>query len=322
MIIDTAVYENGHRRDGEVPLERAFDEACRPGAFVWIGLFEPSMDEFDAVAREFGLHELAVEDAVKAHQRPKIEVYDDVVLIVLKTARYDDAAETIEIGEILLFAGESFVISVRHGHGTGLTGVRKKLEQREDLLRCGPPAVVHAIVDEVVDDYEPIADSLEEDIDQLEEDVFSPERSNPAERIYKLKREVLKFHRATAPLISALEGVVGGAIEIPEQLTEYFRDVLDHAQRVNDRVQTFNDLLTSALDANLSQITVRQNDDTRKISAWVAIAAIPTVIGAIYGMNFRHMPELKWEFGYPAALLLMLTLCSLLFRYFKKVGWL
>jgi magnesium transporter len=322
MIVDTALYENGQRQNGQIPLDQAFDVACRPGAFVWIGLFEPSTDEFDAVAREFNLHELAVEDAIKAHQRPKIEQYEDVVLIVLKTARYDDTTESIEIGEILLFAGESFVISVRHGHGTGLTDVRKRLEQREDMLRCGPAAVVYAIVDEVVDDYGPIAESLEEDIDQVEQDVFSEDRSNPAERIYKLKREVLKFHKATSPLIEALETVVGGAIEIPEPLTDYFRDVLDHAMRVNERVATFNDLLTSALDANLTQITVQQNDDMRKISAWVAIAAVPTVIGAIYGMNFRHMPELKWELGYPAALLAMLIIAGFLYRQFKKVGWL
>ncbi|HEX8856711.1 MAG TPA: magnesium/cobalt transporter CorA [Thermoleophilaceae bacterium] len=322
MIVDTAVYENGRRREGEVPLEKAYDSALEPGAFVWIGLAHPTAREFDAVAREFNLHELAVEDAVKAHQRPKIEQYDDVVLIVLKSARYDDAAETIEIGELLVFAGESFVISVRHGEGSPLSDVRERLEHNEELLRCGPAAVVHAIVDKVVDDYSPIADSLEEDIDQVEQEVFSEDRTNPAERIYKLKREVLKFHRATAPLMTALEGVVGGAIEIPEPLSEYFRDVLDHAQRVNDRVEAFDDLLTSALDANLTQVSVRQNDDMRKISAWVAIAAVPTVVGAIYGMNFEHMPELKWELGYPAALLVMLVIAALLYRQFRKAGWL
>jgi magnesium transporter len=322
MIVDTAVYEHGRRRAEHVPLEQLSEAGHEDGAFVWIGLYEPNMEEIDAVSREFNLHELAVEDAVKAHQRPKVEVYDDVVLIVLKTARYDDDRETIEIGEILVFAGDTFVISVRHGGGSALQDVRDRLEKREDLLRCGPAAVVHAIVDRVVDDYNPIVNGLEVDIDEVETDVFSPGRTNPAQRIYKLKREVLTFHRATSPLIAALDGLVSGAIEIPHPMEEYFRDVLDHAIRVNDRVEAFNDLLTSALDANLAQITVRQNDDMRRISAWVAIAAVPTVIAGIYGMNFEHMPELKWTFGYPLVLVVLAMVCTFLYRYFKKVGWL
>jgi magnesium transporter len=323
MIVDCAVYEQGKRREGSVPLEQAYESGQGAGKFVWIGLHEPSLEEFDAVAREFNLHELAVEDAVKGHQRPKLEIYDGVALFVLKSARYDDEAESIEVGEIIVFVGEGFVISVRHGHASPLHDVRKELEKRTDLLRCGPAAALHTILDKVVDDYGPIVDALETDIDQVEGEVFSSDRTNPAERIYKLKRQVLGFHKATSPLVDPVQQLASGKLDlVPQPLVEYFRDVLDHAMRVNERVEAFNGLLTSALDANLAQVSVRQNDDMRKISAWVAIGAIPTVIGAIYGMNFRHMPELGWRYGYPYALVLMAIICFGLWRAFKKAGWL
>ena len=325
MIVDCAVYEDGRRKDGELALQDAY-EASRAGdgsSFVWIGLRDPTSEEFDAVAREFYLHELAVEDAVKAHQRPKIEDYDGTLFIVLKTARYHDDTETVEIGEINLFVGHGFLISVRHGSPSPLDDVRKSIESRPDHLKCGPGAVMHAIVDRVVDDYEPVLAGIEDDIEETEEQVFSPSRANPTERIYKLKREVLSMHKATAPLIDPLQQLAAGEVEhVHEDIREYFRDVYDHVARDNDSVESMREMLNGILDANTAQVSVRQNEDTRKISAWVAIAAVPTLLAGIWGMNFHHMPELKWTYGYPAALLVILSVCLFLYRTFKRAGWL
>jgi magnesium transporter len=327
MIVDCAVYAEGKRQAGSLQLHEAYEESRNggdPAHFVWIGLKEPTEEEFDSVAREFRLHELAVEDAIKAHQRPKIEVYDETLFVVLKTARYHDDTETVEIGEILLFVGDGFIVTVRHGSATELHAVRLATEKREDLLRCGPGAVLHAIIDRVVDDYEPVLAGIEDDIEELEEEVFSPARRNPTERIYKLKREVLEMHRATAPLVDPLEKLAKAHYGdlVHDQIREYFRDVLDHVLRANESVDGFREMLNGILDANAAQVGVRQNDDMRKISAWVAIAAVPTAIAGIYGMNFEHMPELTWTFGYPLALLLMLAICVLLYRRFKRAGWL
>src|SRR3954452_17480700 len=326
MIVDCAVYEDGKRQKGSLELDQAYEAGRNgddPTRFVWIGLKEPSADEFDSVAREFHLHELAVEDAIKAHQRPKIEVYDETLFVVLKTARYHDDSETVEIGEILLFVGDGFIVSVRHGSASELHDVRLQTEKRQDLLRCGPGAVLHAIIDRVVDDYEPVLAGIEDDIEELEEQVFSPARSNPTERIYKLKREVLQMHRAAAPLADPLERLAEGHFEVVHaDIREYFRDVYDHVLRANEIVDGFREMLNGILDANTAQVSVRQNEDMRKISAWVAIVAVPTAIAGIYGMNFEHMPELRWTLGYPAVLLVMASICFGLYRYFKRVGWL
>jgi magnesium transporter len=290
---------------------------------VWIGLVEPTEEEFDSVKREFDLHELAVEDAIKAHQRPKLEIYGDTIFVVLKTARYVDSEEVVEFGEILIFIGDDFIVTVRHGEATELHGVRLAAEQRPELLRRGPGAVLHAIVDRVVDDYVPAIRGLEDDIEEVENEVFSPSRQNPAERIYKLKREVLEFYRAAAPLVEPVARLAKGHYELihPEVRT-YFRDVNDHLIRVHEQLESFRDLLTSVLEANLAQVTVRQNEDVRKISAVVAIIAVPTMIAGIYGMNFEHMPELGWTFGYPLVVGVMVTICYGVFRFFRRVGWL
>jgi magnesium transporter len=325
MIVDCAVYEGGRRRDGNLDLAEAH-EASQNGdgsSFVWIGLHEPTAEELDAVSREFYMHELAVEDAVKAHQRPKIEEYEHTLFIVLKTARYHDDTETVEMGEINLFVGDGFLISVRHGSPSPLDSVRRKIEERPDLLRCGPGAVMHAIADRVVDDYSPVLAGIEDDIEEVEVEVFSSGRTNPTERIYKLKREVLSMHRATAPLVEPLEQLAEGRFPtVHEEIREYFRDVYDHVARANDAVENMREMLNGVLDANTAQISVRQNEDVRKISAWVAIIAVPTMLAGIYGMNFEHMPELTWELGYPTVLLVMLVICTGLYRYFKRVGWL
>jgi magnesium transporter len=321
-VVDLAVYEDGVRHDGKLKLEETYAICRQRGAFAWIGLYEPTEEEFDSVAREFQLHELAVEDAIHAHQRPKLELYEGMIFIVLKTARYIDETETVEFGEILMFVGDDFVITVRHGEASALGGVRREVEARPDLLRCGPGAVLHAIVDRVVDDYEPVIAGIEDDIEEVEDAVFSTERSNPAERIYKLKREVIEFHRAVAPLVGPLDRLAGGHYEIHVEIRDYFRDVYDHAVRDLERIDEFQELLKSALEANLAQQTVRQNADMRRITAWVAILAVPTAMAGIYGMNFKHMPELEWELGYPLALAAMVAICAAVYRGFKKAGWL
>jgi magnesium transporter len=323
VIVDWAVYEEGRRRAEKPALEDTYDLCRKDGSFAWIGLYEPTEEEFDAVRREFDLHELAVEDAIKAHQRPKLEVYDDTLFLVLKTARYLDEPEEVEFGEILVFVAEGFVVTVRHGEASELRGVRRQVEQRPDMLRCGPGAVLHAIVDRVVDDYQPVLAGLEDDIEEVEQEVFSPDRTNPAKRIYELSREVIEFHRATSPLVEPLRQLAEGRHEVVHPaIREYFRDVYDHSLRANETVDAMRELLSGILQANLSQVSVRQNEDVRRISAWVAIIAVPTMVAGIYGMNFEHMPELKWSVGYPAALTLMLVACVSLYRYFKKVGWL
>jgi magnesium transporter len=318
-IVDCAVYEQGERSD--VSLEHVHEAYRRDDAFVWIGLHEPTPDELDAVSREFGLHELAVEDAIKAHQRPKLERYGDVSFLVLKTARYVEPDE-VEFGEILLFIADDFIVSVRHGDAAPLHGVRAKVEQRPELLRAGPMAVVYGILDEVVDGYAPVMDALDRDIEEVEQEVFSDERRNPAKRIYELKREAIDCARAVTPLVEPIERMSTGTTRVPDELGTYFRDVLDHLIRLSQHIETIREALTSVLQANLAQVGVRQNEDMRKISAWVAIIAVPTMLAGIYGMNFEHMPELRWELGYPAVLTLMLTICFGLWRYFKRVGWL
>jgi magnesium transporter len=322
-IVDLAVYRDGQRQE-DVSLEDAFEECRKPGTLVWIGLHEPTEEEFDAVAREFALHELAVEDAMKGHQRPKLEVYGESQLfVVLKTARYFEP-DTLEFGELLVFAGDKYVVSVRHGEATPLHEVRLRLEQRPDMLRCGPGAVLHAIMDRVVDDYTPVLTNLDVDITELEAQAFGDESPiGLTERIYRLKRQVINLHRAIAPLSEPLGRLSDGRYEqATEQLRPYFRDVYDHLLRAVQTSDQYRELLTSILEANLTQVSVRQNEQMRQISAWAAILAVPTLIAGIYGMNFRYMPELHWRVGYPAAVALMLILCVSLYRFFRRIDWL
>jgi magnesium transporter len=325
VIVDCALYHHGSREEVKGELSDALGVARSKGAsFIWIGLHDPTLAELQKVAAEFKLHELAVEDAVKAHQRPKIEDYDGSLFLVLKTVFYDEDTQQIELGDIMLFVGDSFVVTVRHGRGRALGDVRKRLEAEKDILGCGPSAVTYAICDRVVDDYTAIAFEIEEDIEEVEERVFSPVRTgNLASRIYNLKREVIEFRHAAHPLVDPMTRLANGTEpHIHERLQPFFRDVADHATRVSDQVESFDDRLSSVLNANLAQIGVQQNEDMRRISAWVAIAAVPTMIAGIYGMNFQHMPELGWTLGYPMAIALMAAACAGLYRGFKRSGWL
>ncbi len=325
MIIDCAHYKDGERQqDGKLSLEQA--ARCVTGAqgeFVWLGLFEPSADELREVAEQFHLHELAVEDAELAHQRPKLEDYEDSFFIVLKTTYYDEEAEQVHFGEIHLFVARDYVIHVRHGEGSELTGARRRLEQRPELLKQGTPSVVWAILDKVVDDYYPVAQGIEDDIEEVEAQVFG-EGEQPTERIYFLKREVIEFHRAVGPLLIPLETLEAGGVSraIDDELRRFFRDVADHARRIDEQVNSQRELLTSALEANLALVSVRQNDVIKEISSWAAIITVPTFIASVYGMNFQHMPELRWRIGYPLALVTMAVAVFLLYRFFKRVGWL
>jgi len=326
MIIESAVYEDG-RRTAEPTDFATLHAACVNGdAIAWLGLYEPSEEEFTAVAREFGLHELAVEDAVKAHQRPKLERYADTLFIVLRPARYVDDTETVVFGEIGIFAGPSFVITVRHGDAPELGAVRRRLEARPDLLRRGPSAIVYAIVDHVVDGYEPVIAGLENDIDEIEDDVFggSPTVSR---RIYELAREVIEFQRATGPLNDML-GRLRDQSGVADEEAQYLRDVQDHAVRIDEHAGAFRALLQNILSVSLTletkaltEASHAQNEQVKRISAWAAILFAPTLVGTNYGMNFEHMPELGWRLGYPLALALMVLVSVGLYWIFKRRRW-
>jgi magnesium transporter len=324
VIIDCAVYDSGVRREGELRLQDALEAAhSSPDTFVWIGLHEPTESEFVAVVEEFELHPLAVEDAVHAHQRPKLETYGQTLFVVLKAASYVDPDEIVNLAEIMLFLGEGFLVTVRHGQSPVLGDVRRALEDDPARLKWGPLGVLHAIVDRVVDDYALVMRGLNTDIEEIERQVFSDERRNHAQRIYRLKSEVLEFRQAVVGLDDPLENLAQGKVaQADTALLEYFRDIHDHLLRVAERVEAIDNLLSSALTANLAQVGVRQNEDIRKISAWVAIVAVPTMIAGIYGMNFDHMPELGWLFGYPFALLIMATCCVGLYVMFRRRDWL
>jgi magnesium transporter len=326
VIVDCAVYDDGHRRAGTLAVEDALEAIEKPGSFVWIGLYEPTFEEFETVRHELGLHELAVEDAVAAHQRPKLEVYDRDLFVVLKTARYDDATETVHFAEIQLFIGQSYVVSVRHGEASALAEVRRTVERDLARMRCGPMAVLHAVIDRVVDDYGPVIEGIDNDLAEIEAEVFDANRArgvDPSQRIFKLKREVLDLHRNTEPFLDPLNRLAAGNLPgAHPELGTYFRDVEDHLNKVIASAAQFRVLLSDALDANLALVTTRQNDDMRTISAWVAIGGFPTVVGAVYGMNFEHMPELDWWLGYPIVMVAMIAVCLYLYRRFKRIGWL
>ena len=323
MIVDCAVYRRGRRTERSREVDGVRADAAAAGGFAWVGLVEPSAEEFDSVRREFGLHELAVEDAIRAHQRPKLEVYGDTVFLVVKTVRYDTGAEQLEIGELMAFLGPDFLVTVRHGEPGGLGDVREHLERSPHLLGLGPGAALHAVVDRVVDGYAPVVLAVRDDIEEVESDVFSPGARNPVERIYKLRREVLELARATGPLRPAMQALADAEMpNVGPDLFPYFRDVADHVARINEQVDGFGAILAGALQANLTQVSVRQNEDMRRISAWVAILAVPTSVAGIYGMNFRTMPELDWRYGYPAVLLLIGVVCAVLFVRFRRAGWL
>ena len=342
-VVDNAIYVDGHRELAPGSLDRAFDalRSCPDDgrSFAWIGMLRPNRDEIDAVAHEFDLHELAVEDTVNAHQRPKLERYGDTTFVVLRPARYVDPVEVIKLGEVHLFLGPEFAITVRHADEPDLSVVRKCLEEDPELLAHGPYAVLWGVLDRVVDDYVPVLDGLQDDIDQIEEQVFAGD-TRVSKRIYELIRQVILFHRAVEPLrdiFSQLRWRLGKQGDDTDlELRRRMRDVEDHATRVLERVENYRALLGNLVTVNSTLVAQRQNDEmarmteagfeqneqVKRISSWAAILFAPTLVAGIYGMNFVHVPELEWMFGYPFALLLMVMMSVVLFMVFKRRGWL
>ncbi len=325
MIVDSACYRDGRRQAVE---PEALDLAglrsrSHAGDFVWMGLHEPDAAEMRRVAGMFQLHPLAVEDSLTTHQRPKVEPYDDMLFLVLKTLWYVEERDEVETGQVSVFLGRDFVITVRQGAGLSLASVRTDLEAREHLLGFGPAAVAYAVCDRIVDGYEEVAAELETDVDEVEASVFSTERTQDTQRIYVLKREVAEVRRAVQPLRVPMQRFATASYPfVPSESAHFFRDVSDHVTRVSEVVDTLDMLLSTAFDSHLARISVQQNEDMRKISSWVAIAAVGTLVAGIYGMNFQHMPELEWRFGYAWALALMAGSAIGLYRVFKRSGWL
>ncbi len=326
MIVDNALYHSGKR----VPLGDTDDQSlgyarvpCDPGDFQWVGIHDPSPDELELIARTFDLHPLAVEDAGDSHQRPKLERYDDTLFLVLKTLWYVDEEDAVETGEINIFVGKDFVVTVRHGKGIDIAASRRDLEHRAKVLEHGPMAVLYAICDRVVDEYEKVGQALEIDVDEVEESVFSPVRTDDSNRIYVLKREIAEVRRAVMPLREPMRKFALGADDrITEETATYFRDVADHLHRVSEVIDNLDGLLSTAFDAHIARISMQQNEDMRKISAGAALVVVPTLIAGVYGMNFDHMPELHWTYGYAYAVALMVGISAVLFGFFKKSGWL
>ncbi|PPK70108.1 magnesium/cobalt transporter CorA [Actinokineospora auranticolor] len=329
-VVDCGVYVDGVRLPGRWTHVDAVAEVRRRGeGFVWIGLHEPDAEQIQGVAETFGLHELAVEDAVSAHQRPKLDRYDDNLFMVLKTVRYVEhespttANEIVETGEIMAFLGADYVVTVRHGKHSALHQLRGELEGAPDRLRHGPAAVLHAIADHVVDTYLAVSEAFENDIDLIEKAVFAPRSQVSAEQMYLMKREILELRRAVMPLANPLRRLAEGCSPlVPDEVRSYFRDVDDHLTTVSERVTSFDELLNTLVDATLAKITLQQNTDMRKITSWAAIIAVPTMVVGVYGMNFEFMPETKWRFGYPMVMVVIFIACIVLYRIFRKNRWL
>ncbi len=337
-IVHAALYRGGHRVSTPDSLAETFRQLREyPDGMAWIGLYRPPEDEIHSLAAEFDLHPLAVEDALEAHQRPKLERYGETLFVVLRAARYLDAVEEVDFGELHVFVGQDFVITVRHGAAPDLSVVRRRMEEAPELLALGPEAVLYAILDSVVDGYAPVVEGVQNDVDEIETEVF---RGDPevSRRIYELSREMVEFQRATRPLVGMLHSLMAGFAKYrtDEELQRYLRDVADHVTHISERVDGFRQALADILTVNATLVTQQQNaemralaeagfeqnEEIKKISSWAAILFAPTLVGTIYGMNFDHMPELHWVYGYPFAILLMAAVCTSLYFIFKRRDWL
>ena len=337
MIINNAIYVDGHRTEEPGSLQETFEAIRQRRGVAWIALYKPTEEEFGSVARDFGLHPLAIEDPIKTPLRTKLERYEGTLFLVLKAARYLDETETVEFGEVDTFVGENFVVTVLRGEPAALAAVREHLEGKPELLKRGPEAILYTIIHRVVDGYAPVVASLQNDIDEIETEVFSG-NAGVSRRIYELSREVIEFQRATEPLPAILDRLISGAEgpEVDAELQRHLHVVQDHALRITERVDGFRQMLQNILSVNLTLVglsqnektqnlteaSIAQNDQVKKISAWAAILFAPTLIGTVYGMNFDYMPELHWMYGYPFALVLMLMVSVTLYVIFKHHGWL
>ncbi|GAA3041387.1 magnesium and cobalt transport protein CorA [Kitasatospora albolonga] len=337
-VVDAAVYRDGRRIAGADTLPEVYRQVPgEPGTMAWIGLYRPAEAQVLEAAERFGLHDLAVEDAIVAHQRPKLERYGDTLFVVLRAARYLDETEQVDFGEIHLFVGPQFVLTVRHSQAPDLSVVRRRLEADPELLALGPEAVLYAVLDAVVDGYAPVIAGLQHDIDEIETEVFGGD-PGVSRRIYELSREVIEFQRSTRPLLDIMGSLEAGfgKYGTDEELQRYLRDVADHATTAAERVDNFRQLLQNVLVLNATLVSQAQNEEMKqlaeaghaqnneikKISSWAAILFAPTLIGTVYGMNFSHMPELEWVYGYPFAIALMALVCTGLYLVFKRRDWL
>ena len=321
-VINCAAYSGG-RRIADLPISDVSEALLEQDRFVWIGLYEPTEAILRQVQEEFGLHDLAVEDALAAHQRPKLELYDQSLFVVLRTAQLD-AERRLEFGETHVFVGERYVISVRHGSHKSHIGVRARCEASPQLLAKGPGYVLYALMDFIVDQYLPLVEALEEQLQELEDQIFNQKFTrDTTEHIYRLKRDLLGLKRTVSPLVDVCNRLMRFDLDlIPDDTRLYFRDIYDHVVRVNEMIDNLRELLTTALEANLSLVSVSQNKDTRRLAAWAAIIAVPTMIAGVYGMNFEHMPELQWAYGYYAVMGAMIVVCAGLWFGFRRSGWL
>lgn len=323
MIVDSALYVDGKRVDGPTDISEQVDLARSKNGFVWVGLAEPTKEEFDHVVGELNFHPLAVEDAVNAKQRPKIEDYEGLTFFVIKTVFYNELESEITAGELMCFVDKHFIVIVRHGEGSPLTTVRHDIEQHPAQMKIGPFAVLHAVIDRVIDGYTSIAAELENDVINIESKVFGGKRKTYSQEIYFLKREVIEYRHAIEPLLQPLQKLTAERFNnLPEQIRPFFRDTFDHLQLACEHASGMDSMLTTVLQADLAHVQVRQNEDVRRISAWVALASGPTMIAGIYGMNFKHMPELGTRYGYFVILGVMALLTTFLFYKFKKADWL
>lgn len=332
MLIDNGIYVDGQRTSSPESLEETYEQLADRGGLAWIGLYRPTASELSSLSTEFALHPLAVEDAFRGHQRAKVERYGDTLFVVLRPARYVDETEEVEFGELHIFAGPDFVVTIRHAESPDLARVRRRMESHGSMLSLGPEAVLYAILDRVVDEYEPIVRGLENDVDEIEQQLFGDSDDDAlSRRIYSLSREVGDFQRAVKPLAGMLEWLRRGyeKYQVDVEVQRALRDVLDHVMRIGDRVEEFRSLLDKALTVHSALVArrqteaaLRQNDEIKKISSWAAIIFAPTLVGTVYGMNFDQMPELHWAFGYPFAIGLMLAFAGALYVIFKKRRWL
>ena len=325
MLVSCVAYEKG-RKVADIPVADISEYVHRPDFLVWVALFEPTLEELDEMAREFGLHELAVEDARKGHQRPKIEEYGDSLFAVLHPAelvRLEDGSEEIKIGEVDLFVGPSYVLTVRHRTQIGFAAVRAQAEREPELLSRGAGFVFYALIDNVVDRYFPVLDQLETRLEAAEEQLFASASSrSKIEELYELKRQLMALKHVVAPLMEAVGKLYGGRVPLSCQGTqEYFRDVYDHLARINGTIDSIREMLTTAIQVNLALIGISDNEVTKRLAAWGALITVPTLIAGIYGMNFKNMPELGWSIGYPLAVFIMVAIDALLYLRFRRVRW-
>jgi magnesium transporter len=324
MIVNCAAYADG-RRVADIDLEAVSDYIAMEGHFVWIGLHEPSEEILRKIQEELGLHELAVEDAHAAHQRPKLEEYGSCLFVVLRAASCEDGEDrTVAFGETHIFVGQRYVVSVRHGETRGYADVRARCESTPHLLRHGPGFVLYALMDSIVDRYFPVVDRLEEELERLEESIFAANvERDVAQRIYELKSDVITIKRAVSPLIDVCNRLVRYDLGlVADEVRPYFRDVYDHVVRINESVDNLRELLTSALEANLSLVSIRQNEVMKRLAGWAAIFGVMTLMAGVWGMNFENMPELHERWGYPLALVSMALTAGVLYAWLKRIAWL